>query len=52
MSRASTPAHKPPPKSEALVAAEAAPAKAQAMPWGTQGNLKCGAPVTSLAAPA
>lgn len=36
MARESTPAHKPPPKSEALVAAEAALAKAQAMPWGPE----------------
>ena len=31
-----TPAHNPPPKSEALVAAEVALAKAQAMPWGPE----------------
>ena len=36
MARESTPAHKPPPKSEALVAAEAALAKALAMPWGPE----------------
>ena len=36
MARGSTPAHRPVPKSEALVAAEAALAKAQAMPWGPE----------------
>jgi hypothetical protein len=36
MARDSTPASKPPPKSEALVAAEAALAKAKAMPWGPE----------------
>jgi hypothetical protein len=36
MARDSTPTHNPPPKSEALVAAEAALAKALAMPWGPE----------------
>jgi len=36
MKQSSTPAHHPSPKSEAMVAAEAALAKAQMMPWGPE----------------
>ena len=36
MARNSTPAHHPSPKSEAMVAAEAALVRAQTMPWGPE----------------
>jgi hypothetical protein len=36
MAERSSLAHKPPPKSKAMIAAEAALAKAQAMPWGPE----------------